>query len=179
MTDLFLMASLLPGPKHGYQLKKEARVLLGDKKLHNNIVYPLLHRLEKQKWISSRVVPGNRGQLRREYALTRMGRKELLRRAAAPAAKEIEAFPAFLFRVGLFPTLTLEQRLHILGAREKVLQVKAQQVTDMRREMDLGAYGGEVVGFFERRTRLELAWIRHLRRLAHHPIKCVEGEGSP
>lgn len=179
MIDLFLMANLLPGPKHGYQLKKEARVLLGERELHNNIVYPLLHRLEKKKWISGRAVLGSRGQIRRQYALTRTGRKELLRRAASPADKEIESSPAFFFRVGLFPTLTPEQRLHILRAREEALQAKAQQVASMRREMDLGAYGGEVVNFFQRRTRLELAWIRHLRRLAHRPIKCVEGEASP
>ncbi|MGD0922125.1 MAG: PadR family transcriptional regulator [Terriglobia bacterium] len=179
MIDLFLMANLLPGPKHGYQLKKEARVILGEKELHNNTVYPLLHRLEKKKWINSRVVPGNRGQVRREYVLTRTGRKELLRRAASPADKEIESSPAFFFRVGLFPTLTPEQRLYILNAREKALQTKTQQVARMRQEMDLGAYGGEVVNFFQRRTRLELAWIKHLRRLAHHPIKCVEGEASP
>lgn len=178
MIDLLLMANLLPGPKHGYQLKKEARVILGEKELHNNIVYPLLHRLEKEKWISSRVVPGSRGQTRREYALTRTGRKELLRRAASPTDKEIESSPAFLFRVGLFPTLTPEQRLHILSVREKVLQAKEQQIARMRRELDLGAYGGEVVNFFQRRTRLELAWIRHLRRLAHNRARRVKGEAS-
>jgi len=178
MIDLLLMANLLPGPKHGYQLKKEARVILGEKELHNNIVYPLLHRLEKEKWISSRVVPGSRGQIRREYALTRAGRKELLRRAASPADKEIESSPAFLFRVGLFPVLTPEQRLHILSAREQALQTKTQQVARMRQEMDLGAYGGEVVNFFQRRTRLELAWIRHLRRLAHHRARRAKGEAS-
>lgn len=179
MIDLFLMANLLSGPKHGYQLKKEARVLLGEKELHNNIVYPLLHRLEKQKWLSSRVVPGRRGQIRREYVLTRAGRKELLRRAGSPADKEIESFPAFLFRVGLFPLLTPEQRLHILSAREQVLQAKEEQVASMRKEMDLGPYRGEVMGFFQRRTRLELAWIRHLRRLAQNRTRCVEGEASP
>ena len=44
MNDLIILALLLDGPKHGYQLKREAGFLFGHGDMHNNLVYPLLRR---------------------------------------------------------------------------------------------------------------------------------------
>ena len=48
MNDILILASLLPGPKHGYLIKKEAGLILRGSELHNNLVYPLLHRFERE-----------------------------------------------------------------------------------------------------------------------------------
>jgi DNA-binding PadR family transcriptional regulator len=40
---------LLDGPKHGYQLKREAGFILGQGTTHNNLIYPLLPRLHRQR----------------------------------------------------------------------------------------------------------------------------------
>jgi DNA-binding PadR family transcriptional regulator len=61
MTDLILLALLLARPKHGYQLKREAGLLLGQEMLHNNLVYPLLRRFMKHRWVSRKTGPGQRG----------------------------------------------------------------------------------------------------------------------
>jgi DNA-binding PadR family transcriptional regulator len=43
MTDLILLATLLDGPKHGYELKKRAGLIFGQgMTIHNNLVYPLM-----------------------------------------------------------------------------------------------------------------------------------------
>jgi hypothetical protein len=47
MNDLLLLATLLEGPKHGYALKKQAGLILGEAELQNNLVYPLLRRFER------------------------------------------------------------------------------------------------------------------------------------
>ena len=94
MTDLIILATLLSGPKHGYQLKHEAGMILGQQVLHNNLVYPLLRRFMDDGWVSRRTVPGERGQTRHRYAITPLGRRELVARLStfsetdAPAAPE-------------------------------------------------------------------------------------------
>lgn len=66
MTDIIVLATLLGGPKHGYQLKHEAGLILGQTNLHNNLVYPLLRRFTEEGWVTSKTVPGERGQRRRQ-----------------------------------------------------------------------------------------------------------------
>src|SRR5208337_579168 len=86
MPDLLILANLLPGPQYGYRLKKQGGLILGDEELHNNAVYPVLHKAEKQKWITRKVVPGRRGQKRIQYALTPLGKEELIRRVSTFAS---------------------------------------------------------------------------------------------
>jgi hypothetical protein len=40
MNDLIILATLPQGPKHGYQLKRQAGFIFGDTALHNNFIYP-------------------------------------------------------------------------------------------------------------------------------------------
>ena len=88
MTDLMILAMLLAGPKHGYQLKREAGIILGQDSLHNNLVYPLLRRFMDSKWVNCKTVPGQRGQTRNQYSLTALGRKELLSRLSSFAEQD-------------------------------------------------------------------------------------------
>ncbi|HWC19772.1 MAG TPA: PadR family transcriptional regulator, partial [Terriglobales bacterium] len=83
MTDLIILATLLSRPKHGYQIKHEAGMILGQGILHNNLVYPLLRRFMNDKLVSRRTVPGERGQTRHRYAITFLGRKQLVARLSA------------------------------------------------------------------------------------------------
>jgi len=54
MNDLVLLAALLPGPQHGYALKKQVGMISGKPEMHNNLVYPLLHRFVQNGWVSKR-----------------------------------------------------------------------------------------------------------------------------
>jgi hypothetical protein len=50
MNDLIVLAILLDGPKHGYQLKREAGFILGQGAMHNNLIYPMLRRFTAEGW---------------------------------------------------------------------------------------------------------------------------------
>src|SRR6202008_3429412 len=121
MTDLIVLSTLLPGPKHGYQLKHEAGIILGQGVLHNNLVYPLLRRFMNDKWVSRRTVPGKRGQTRHLYAMTALGRKGLLAKIGAFSEPAARSSDQFRFRVEMFQLLDPESRLRILETREKFL----------------------------------------------------------
>lgn len=165
MNDLIILALLFDGPKHGYQLKREAGFMHGQGDMHNNLVYPMLRRFSSQGWVARKAVAGERGQTRQQYALTAKGRQELLRRLADFSEEDARSAPAFSARVGMFPLLNAENRTRILTRRASHLLHREQRLATVKSNMDLGTYGAEVVRFIEGQIRSELAWIERLRRM--------------
>jgi DNA-binding PadR family transcriptional regulator len=159
-----LLANLLGGPKHGYALKKQVGLLSGQSEMHNNLVYPLLRRFVKSGWVSQRKGPGERGQTREIYALTKKGRQELLRRLSHFTGKEAALANAFHLRVGLFKALDTEARSRILAARDKWLAAREQRLARISGALDTGPWGGEVVHFLRDQIRSERKWISRLKR---------------
>ncbi len=164
MNDLLLLANLLGGPKHGYALKKQVGLISGRSEMHNNLVYPLLRRFVESGWVSQRKGPGERGQTREIYGLTKKGRQELVRRLSHFAGREAALENAFHLRVGLFMVLDTEARSRILAARDEWLAVREQRLARISGALDTGPWGGEVVGFLQAQIRSERKWISHLRR---------------
>jgi DNA-binding PadR family transcriptional regulator len=166
MNDLLLLAALLPGPQHGYALKKQVGLITGHRAMHNNLVYPLLHRFVKNAWVSKRRSAGQRGQTREVYALTSKGKQELLRRLANYPESEVASENAFRFRVGLFAVLDPETRGRILATREQFLTVREQRLARISETVDAGPWGSEVVRFFREQISAERTWIATLARKA-------------
>lgn len=166
MNDLIILAFLLDGPKHGYQLKREAGFILGQGEMHNNLVYPLLRRFTADGWVTRKTMPGKRGQTRQQYAITPVGRRELIRRLSNFGESEAASWPGFITRVGMFEALEEPVRASILSARTNYLQNREEKLTTLQKNMDLGMYGGEVVRYLIEQIHSELAWIRRLHRLA-------------
>jgi DNA-binding PadR family transcriptional regulator len=163
MNDLMLLAILAGGPKHGYALKKQAGMALGQPDMHNNLVYPLLRRFVAHKWVTQRKTAGERGQTRQVYSLTAPGRAALVDRLRQ--FDDASSAEAFRLRVGLFEILDPFAREQILTAREKYLQGREQRFVALETGMDLGRYGGEVTRFMGEQIRTEQAWIARLRRM--------------
>jgi DNA-binding PadR family transcriptional regulator len=170
MNDLLLLAMMLGGPRYGYQLKREAGWMMGQEALHNNIVYPMLRRFLEQGWVSKKAVPGHRGQTRQQYALTREGRRILFERINAFSRADARSEEGFFLRVGVFPVLTPESRQAILAAREAYLAQREQKLETLEANLELGEFGGEIVGHMRRQIGLEQEWIRHLRRIARREL---------
>jgi DNA-binding PadR family transcriptional regulator len=178
MNDLIILAMLADGPKHGYQLKREAGFLLGHGDMHNNLVYPLLRRFTADGWVTKKTVPGKRGQTRQTYALTATGRRELVNRLSNYGEADASSAQAFITRVGMFELLPHEARSGILDHREGYLRARAARLTGLVGHTDLGAYGSEVVRHLIDQTRSDLAWIRRLRRLITTKTEALFGRGQ-
>jgi DNA-binding PadR family transcriptional regulator len=164
MNDLIVLATLLAGPKHGYQLKREAGFIFGEGALHNNLIYPLLRRFTAEGWVTKKAVAGKRGQTRQQYALTPLGRKTLIERLSKFSEQDSDSFPQFIMRVGMFEILGSEVRESILNQRENYLLRRQEQFAALQRNLELGRYGGDVVGFLRDQIESELSWIQRLRR---------------
>lgn len=78
---------LLRKPRHGYEIIVEFKRLTG-RKLKPSIVYPFLHRLETEGFISGEWVLNGKRKMR-HYALTKRG-EELLQKVREMFAKPIK-----------------------------------------------------------------------------------------
>jgi len=164
MNDLIILATLLAGPKHGYQLKREAGFIFGETALHNNLIYPMLRRFATEGLVTKKAVAGQRGQTRQQYSISPLGRKTLIERLSQFSEQDSGSFPNFVTRVGMFEILGRETREFILKRREDYLLHRQQQFAILQENMKLGLYGGDVVGFFRSQIEAELQWIQRLQR---------------
>lgn len=165
MTDLLVLAHLLPGPQHGYALKKQIGFLTGRREMHNNLIYPLLRQFEKKGWVTGRSAAGQRGQTRAIYTLTRKGKRELLRRLEQFTQKDAASENAFRLRVGLFDFLTGETQLRILAERDAWLAARQQRIYRLETTLNPGRWGAEVLTAIALQVRWERLWIGRLKRM--------------
>ena len=76
--DLMILRTLLFGPSHGHAVAKSIRSVSGDiLQIETGSLYPALHRLEAQRWISSEWQLSDKGKRAKYYRLTASGRKHL------------------------------------------------------------------------------------------------------
>ena len=73
-----VLSLLMTGESYGYQiLQRVRRVSGGTLKWSSSMLYPVLHRLEKDGLIRSQWKPSGEGRMRKYYSLTESGMKEL------------------------------------------------------------------------------------------------------
>ena len=73
-----VLSILIGGEDYGYQIIQRVKTLSGGElEWSNKMLYPVLHRMEKDGLLLSRWRISEEGRLRRYYAITEKGREEL------------------------------------------------------------------------------------------------------
>jgi len=81
--DLLLMKILALGPMHGWAISQRLKQVSGDVlQVSDGSLYPSLHKLEQEGWITAEWKTSELGRRAKFYSLTRVGRKALEREAA-------------------------------------------------------------------------------------------------
>src|ERR1700704_5190548 len=81
--DLLILKALALEPLHGWAIAARIRQLSNDVLLvQQGSLYPALHRLEHQGWVSATWGLSEQNRRAKFYALTRAGRKQLDRESA-------------------------------------------------------------------------------------------------
>jgi PadR family transcriptional regulator PadR len=76
--DLLILKVLARQPAHGWAISKQIQLLSGDVlSVGQGSLYPALHRLENQGWITAEWKDSDLGRSAKFYVLTREGRKQL------------------------------------------------------------------------------------------------------
>jgi PadR family transcriptional regulator len=82
--DLLILKALLLEPLHGWAIARRIRQLSSDVlQVQQGSLYPALHRLEHQGWITAAWGVSEQNRRAKFYTLTRAGRRQLEQEAAA------------------------------------------------------------------------------------------------
>lgn len=81
--DLLILTSIALEPMHGWAIAQRIRQVSGDVlQVGQGALYPALHKLEQQGWITAEWAPSENNRRAKFYALTREGRKALAHETA-------------------------------------------------------------------------------------------------
>ncbi len=81
--DLLILRTISLEPKHGWAIAKRIEQVTGDVlQVTQGALYPALHRLEQQAWISSSWRKTETGREAKVYEMTRAGRAQLAKELA-------------------------------------------------------------------------------------------------
>ncbi|HYN83899.1 MAG TPA: PadR family transcriptional regulator [Pyrinomonadaceae bacterium] len=76
--DLLVLKTLLSGPTHGWDISQRIQQISEDVlQVNQGSLYPALHRLEAQGWITSEWGPSENNRRAKFYKLTAAGRRQL------------------------------------------------------------------------------------------------------
>ncbi len=91
--DLMILRTLLSDPSHGHAIAKHIQRTSEDVlQVETGSLYPALHRLEAQGWISAEWQLSDKGKRAKFYSLTGTGRKQL--------AAELSKWEQFSIAIG-------------------------------------------------------------------------------
>lgn len=78
--DMLILQTLQWGPQHGHGIGQALRVSSEEAlQIEHGSLYPALHRLEKQGWLSSEWKPSEANRRAKYYRLTPSGKRQLAR----------------------------------------------------------------------------------------------------
>jgi PadR family transcriptional regulator PadR len=81
--DLLILRVIALEPMHGWAIAQRIRQMSSDVlQVGQSALYPALHKLERQGWITSEWKKSETNRRARYYALTRAGRKAVAKEAA-------------------------------------------------------------------------------------------------
>ena len=81
--DLLILKILALEPLNGWAVSQRLKQVSGDiLQVSDGSLYPALHKLEQEGWISAEWKPSENNRRAKFYSLTRLGRRELNREAA-------------------------------------------------------------------------------------------------
>src|SRR5215468_7183612 len=81
--DLLLLKILALEPLHGWAIGQRLKQVSGDVlQVSDGSLYPALHKLEQEGWITAEWKPTENNRRAKFYALSRLGRKQLQKEAA-------------------------------------------------------------------------------------------------
>lgn len=83
--DLLILKTVANGPKHGWAIARRIQQVSGEVlQVTQGSLYPALHRLEQQGWLTSEWITTESGREAKAYGLSASGKKQL--------AKELESW---------------------------------------------------------------------------------------
>ena len=76
--DVLILKSVATEPRHGWAIAKRIQAVSGDVlQIKQGSLYPALHKLEQEGWVTAEWRPSENNRRAKFYSLTRAGRTQL------------------------------------------------------------------------------------------------------
>lgn len=121
--ELLILAQLMQGPKHGYEIKKNIVFVMNNKKIiNNNSLYPKLRRFEEQGMVSKTMEEQEGRPNRHVYAITEKGRKDFYDKINCFTPEMIEVDDEWSIRLAYYNLLNEQTRTRLFEYRMQMIQ---------------------------------------------------------
>ncbi|MER5755445.1 PadR family transcriptional regulator [Streptomyces sp. NPDC002088] len=166
MLELAILGFLYDAPLHGYELRKRITALTGHvRPVAESTLYPAIKRMEKAGLLARATEPGAVAAPRHVLTLTDEGRRELRRRLAEPAQRDITDENRW------FTVLAFLRHLDDPGAQSAVLRLRLAFLEEpasffyagdrpLRAEELDDPFRRGILTIARATSRAELAWLR-------------------
>ncbi|MFF4835125.1 PadR family transcriptional regulator [Streptomyces sp. NPDC001315] len=166
MLEFAILGFLYDAPLHGYELRKRITALTGHvRPVAESTLYPAIKRMEKAGLLARATEPGAVAAPRHVLTLTDEGRRELRRRLAEPAQRDITDENRW------FTVLAFLRHLDDPGAQSAVLRLRLAFLEEpasffyagdrpLRAEELDDPFRRGILTIARATSRAELAWLR-------------------
>lgn len=144
--EVLILAQLMKGSKHGYEIKKNIIFVMGnDKIVNNNSLYPKLKQFEKRGWVIKKTEIQETRPKRYVYSITNEGEERFHSCLTEFTLDTIRSDEEWTIRLAYYELLDIETRRRLLSCREAYMNEKLEHL----KQLSLVVGNGEDVDYSE------------------------------
>lgn len=180
--EILILAQLMQGPKHGYDIKKNIVFVMNNKKIiNNNSLYPKLRQFEERGLVSKTMEEQEGRPNRLVYAITEKGRQVFHDAINHFTPDVIENDEEWSIRLAYYNLLNHETRKRLLDDRLQILEDKKERLEKL--SLSSGdskylMYSSELYYYTQNMLEKERELILGLMQMLDKPAGSVRSRGE-
>lgn len=144
--EVLILAQLMKGSKHGYEIKKNIIFVMGNEKIvNNNSLYPKLKQFEKSGWVIKKTEFQETRPKRYVYSITNEGEERFHTCLKEFTVDTIRSDDEWTIRLAYYELLDLQTRHRLLTCRQTYMEGKLEHL----KQLSLVVGNGEDVDYSE------------------------------
>ena len=166
--EVLILAQLMKGPKHGYEIKKNISFVMNNNKIiNNNSLYPKLKLFEERGLVSSKEVLQDRRPNRFVYSITADGEQVFHERLNDFTPQMIRDESEWTIRLAFYELFDAKARRKLLSYRAAHVNEKQEHLRKLSEVMGSGedlVYSEELYVYMQKMLNREREVIQELGR---------------
>lgn len=177
--EVMILAQLMKGSKHGYEIKKNIIfVMSNDKIVNNNSLYPKLKQFEKRGWVIKKTELQENRPKRYVYSITKEGEERFHSTLTEFTMETIRSDNEWSIRLAYYELLDKETRRRLLSYREAYMEERLEHLKQLSLVVGNGQdvdYSEELYFYTRSMVLREIELLKELSRKLEE-LDRVEGE---
>lgn len=130
--EILILAQLMHGSKHGYEIKKNIIFVMGNPKIiNNNALYPKLKQFEERGLVIQQIEVQERRPNRIVYSITPSGLDVFYRSLREFTPETIKSDNEWCIRLAYYDLLDQETRRRLISYREEYMKERSDRLEEL------------------------------------------------